>query len=225
MGTGAFSNLRLTTDYDRISAVVISHMHADHFIDLIPLRYALKYGRKRRDDRVTLLLPPGGEAMLRAMTEPFAGEPGAFLDDVFALAEYDPSGTVRLGTGTLSFAETVHYIPTYALRYDCPAGSVTYSADTARDSSVGALGRETDILICEATLLPGESEGEYRGHSSTLDAAEMADEAGAKMLLLTHYVSEADVPEMIAIARAAFAGRIAVADDGDVYAVGEAASA
>ena len=52
LGTGAFSNLRRYVDYDRLGAVVISHMHADHFIDLIPLRYALRYGPRRRSAKL-----------------------------------------------------------------------------------------------------------------------------------------------------------------------------
>ncbi len=219
MGTGSLASLRRVTEYDRIDAVVISHMHADHFIDVIPLRYALKYGRKQRASRVHLYLPPNGEAMLRAMIAPFSGEPGAFLDDVFTIVEYDPNGTIAFGDATISFAPTVHYIPTYALRFQTSAASVTYSADTARDAIIGDFARGTDILICEATLLPGESEGPYRGHVSVRDAAEMAQEAGAKRLVLTHYPSEAEHAEMLRIAGEAFTGTVAVADDGAVFEV------
>ncbi len=218
MGTGALANLRRTTDYDRIDAVVISHMHADHFIDVIPLRYALKYGRKQRGARVALYLPPGGEAMLRAMTAPFSGEPGHFLDDVFTIAEYDPQATMAIVGGVISFVETIHYIPTYAVRFDAAGGSITYSADTARDRSVGVLGRDTDLFLCEATLLPGEVE-EYPGHSSVRDAALMATAAAAKLLVLTHYPSDADPRDMARIAAASFVGTIAIADDGAVYEI------
>ena len=45
-GTGAFANLLLVLDPSRVDAIVVSHMHADHFFDLVPLRYALKYGSR-----------------------------------------------------------------------------------------------------------------------------------------------------------------------------------
>src|SRR5579875_3203130 len=58
LGTGAFANLRRYVDYDRLGAVVISHMHADHFLDLIPLRYALRYGSRRPHAKLKVYLPP-----------------------------------------------------------------------------------------------------------------------------------------------------------------------
>ncbi len=91
LGTGAFSRLRRHVDYDRLGAVVISHMHADHFIDLIPLRYALRYGGRPRATKLPVYLPPGGLAMLRALVSAFPQEGGDFLGDVFELAEYEPS--------------------------------------------------------------------------------------------------------------------------------------
>ena len=58
MGSGAFSNLREAIDYTALDAILISHMHADHFLDLIPLRYALKYGPLQREGRIALYMPP-----------------------------------------------------------------------------------------------------------------------------------------------------------------------
>ena len=143
LGTGAFANLRRHADYDRLGAVVISHMHADHFIDLIPLRYALKYGPRRRAAKLPVYLPPGGLAMLRAFVAAFPREPGAFLDDVFALHEYDPSQPLAIEGATLRFAHTAHYIPAFAMRWERDGASVTYSADTAPDERVVALARES----------------------------------------------------------------------------------
>ncbi len=154
LGTGAFANLRRYVDYDRLGAVVISHMHADHFIDLIPLRYALRYGAHRR----------GGEAAAL----PAAGRPGDAARLVSAFAARGrrvPQRRVRrcasttrraplaIDGATLRFAHTAHYIPAFAIRWERDGASVTYSADTAPDERVVALARETDVFLCEATLL------------------------------------------------------------------------
>ena len=63
-------------DYTQLDAIVVSHMHADHFFDLVPFRYALKYGPKRRAQRMPLRLPPGGSASLDALARRIARRAG-----------------------------------------------------------------------------------------------------------------------------------------------------
>jgi ribonuclease BN (tRNA processing enzyme) len=213
LGTGALANLRRYADYDRLRAVVISHMHADHFIDLIPLRYALRYGSRRRADKLAVHLPPGGLAMLRTLVSAFANEGGEFLSDVFDLHEYDPSVPLRVDGATLRFAHTAHYIPAFAVRWERDGVSVTYSADTAPDANVVALARDSDVFLCEATLRHGECEPGVRGHSTAADAAAMARDAGVRRLVLTHYGEESTAVDLDESARPIFDGEIVVADD------------
>ncbi len=213
LGTGAFANLRRHADYDRIAAVVISHMHADHFIDLIPLRYALRYGTVRRAAKLPVYLPPGGRRMLDALCSVFANEGGNFLNDVFALHEYDPGAALRIGAATVRFAPTTHYIDAFAMRWERDGASVTYSADTAPDRRVSALARDCDLFVCEATLRHGETEPGIRGHSSAADAAAMARDAGARRLLLTHYGDASTARDLHEAACAVYTGEITVADD------------
>lgn len=220
-GTGAFANMRKYADYDRLDAVVISHMHADHFLDLIPLRYAVRYGSKRRRAKLPIWMPPGGIAMLRSITNAFASEgSGDFLDDAFDVREYDPSKALPLGRGRLRFAQTTHYIAAFAMRYERDGKSITYSADTAPDERVVDLARGTDLFLCEATLLAGEGEeGGVRGHSSGAEAARMAADAGARRLVLTHYSQDATHADLDGSASAIYKGEILVADDHRVIRV------
>jgi ribonuclease BN (tRNA processing enzyme) len=220
-GTGAFANMRKYADYDELDAVVISHMHADHFLDLIPLRYAVRYGSKQRKSKLPVWMPPGGIAMLRSMTNAFASEGnGDFLDEAFDIREFDPSKPLALGRGQLRFAQTTHYIVSFAIRYDCNGKSITYSADTAPDKRVVELARDTDLFLCEATLLSGEFEhGGIRGHSSSAEAAQMAADAGVRRLVLTHYSQDATAKDLDGSARAIYKGEIVVADDHSVIAV------
>ena len=217
LGTGALANLRRYADYDRLSAVVISHMHADHFIDLIPLRYALRYGSRRRANKLPVHLPPGGLAMLRTLVSAFANEGGEFLSDVFEIGEYDPSAPLHVEGATLRFAPTSHYIPAFAVRWDRHGASVTYSADTAPDQRVVELARESDVFLCEATLRVGEDEPGVRGHSTAADAAAMARDANVRRLVLTHYGEESTALDLDESARPIFGGEIVVADDHRVF--------
>src|SRR3990167_3452984 len=69
-GTGILANLQQVLPLTQITAIVISHMHADHFIDLIPLRYAFNYGLAPGSPRPLIFLPPEGIAVLEHMAEP-----------------------------------------------------------------------------------------------------------------------------------------------------------
>jgi ribonuclease BN (tRNA processing enzyme) len=219
-GTGAFANMRRYADYDRLDAIVISHMHADHFLDLIPLRYALRYGSKRRAGRFPLWLPPDGISMFREMTNAFAHEGGGdFLDEVFDVREYDPDAGLVLGAGRVRFASTTHFIPAFAIRYERNGSSVTYSADTAPDPRVIELARGTDLFLCEATLFADDVELGVRGHSSALEAAQMAAAANVRRLALTHYAEGATERDLQGSAKSVYRGDVVVADDHTIFTV------
>ncbi len=214
LGSGAFANLRRHVDYDRIGAIVITHMHADHFIDLIPLRYALCYGTRRPKRKVPLYMPPDGERMLRTLVGAFADEGGGnFLSEVFDIQTYEPDRKLVIGGGELTFALTSHYIPAFAIRYERNGCSLTYSADTAPEPRVVELARESDLFVCESTLLADEVERGMRGHSSAFEAGQMAQAAGVRRLILTHYAENATARDLDESARRSFDGDIVVADD------------
>jgi ribonuclease BN (tRNA processing enzyme) len=215
LGTGGFANLVRFRTPESIDAVVVSHMHADHFIDVIPLRYALRYGARTHDRRVRLLLPPGGTEILHAMVTPFAGEADAFLDDVFAIETYDVATPVTIGDVTVTFAPTKHYIDCYAMRFAMHDLTFVYSADTGPDDAVVAFARDATFLLCEATLEEAEEALEPRGHLSSREAGLLATHAGAKALLLSHYPASANPPEMVRAAAATYDGPIRVVDDAD----------
>jgi len=218
LGSGALGNLQVAIDYSQLDAAIVSHMHADHFLDVIPLRYGLTYGARRRADRLPLWLPPGGERILRTLCAAFPREGGDFLDDVFAVADYDPSSVLEIGDLRLTFRKTTHYIDAYAIRADCVTSSVTYSGDTAPCDAVVEHARGASLFLCEATLGLGTEEG-ARGHSSAVEAAEMARRADVRRLALTHY-GPAEAPSaLLAAARTVFAGPVSVVDDGTEFSL------
>ncbi len=214
VGTGAFANVQESVEYTDVDAIVISHMHADHFLDIIPFRYGLKYGPLVREGRLPLWLPPGGEAMLRTICSAFSREGKEdFLDEVFVVREYDPERPIEIGDLRLTFQPTVHYIDAYAIRTERGGSSIVYSADTAPSEEVARFASGCSLFLCEATLGLGSEIGE-RGHLSAQEAGEMAQLAGTHRLLLTHYGSEYAPGELVDMADDAFHGTVAIADDG-----------
>jgi ribonuclease BN (tRNA processing enzyme) len=214
LGNGALGKLQLAIDYRQLDALVVSHLHGDHFLDVIPLRFALKRRPSLRDDRMALWLPPGGAQMLHQLCGILTHSDGAaFLDEVFLVREYDPASQLQIGDARLTFAPARHYIPTFAIRAECNGASIVYSADTAPCESVVELARDASLFLCEATLGLG-SEDEPRGHSSAHEAAEMAQGAGTERLVLTHYSAADSADAIVAAARERFEGPVLAADDG-----------
>ncbi len=220
-GTGALANAQTYVRPEEIDAIVISHMHADHFLDLIPLRYALKYGPRTNARRIPLYLPPGGETVLRAISAALSREPGGdFFDETFVIGAYDPASVLALGPALLRFAPTRHYVPTFACRYEVGGASVVYSADTAPTPSLVALARDAGLFLCEATLFSESSEqtGE-RGHLTAREGALMAREAGIRRLVLTHYPHESTPGALAAAVREVYEGELEIADDHQAYRI------
>src|SRR5437868_7643703 len=80
LGPGTLAELRRHVDFRTLDAVIISHLHVDHVLDLLALRHALAYNPVPAPARTPVWLPPGGERFLAATAEPFdaCDEPGRF---------------------------------------------------------------------------------------------------------------------------------------------------
>ncbi len=214
VGHGAAGKLQTAIDPARLSAIVVSHMHADHFFDLVPLRYGLKYAGGS-PQRISLWLPPGGRDTLGALAAVVRhGAHGSdFFGDAFTIREFDPERLLNVGDLRLTFRRTQHYIEAFAIRAERDGDAITYSADTAPCGAVVDHARDSTLFLCEAALGLGSESGE-RGHSSAREAGEMAAGAAVGRLVLTHYPGGDAVRDLVAAARQSYAGPIDTATDG-----------
>ena len=230
-GNGVFGKLREHCDYLDVDAVVISHMHADHTLDLVPYAYALTYsprqqplpvgphvGREVRA-RPALHLPPGAGGTLRQICSTWNCP--ELIADAFALHEYAPEGAVAVGDLVFTFGLVPHYIPTYAIRITAAGGtgaSVTYGADCSPNDEIVTFAQGSDLLILEATLARPERNG-VRGHLTGLEAGDHARRAGAGRLVVTHIPDEIDQQLAREDAARAFGGPTELAVAGAVFEV------
>jgi ribonuclease BN (tRNA processing enzyme) len=212
LGSGALAKLMTVQNPATLDAILISHMHADHFFDLVPLRYALKY-EVQRPSPLPVYLPPGGMKKVNAVVSPFT-HGGSFFDGILTMAEYAPNRELRIGDARITFARSRHYIEAYAMRVRSRAGTIVFSSDTAPEKRVVDLAQNADVFLCEAGLGPAAQEHGRRGHCNAKEAGAMAAHAAAKHLLLTHYPSSARASELKHAAQSEFSGKITVADDG-----------
>jgi len=220
LGTGALANLLSLRAADSLDAIVVSHMHADHFLDLVPLRYALAYGTRANERRLPVYLPGDGRDLFRRLVAAFEHEEGRDFLAEFDVRGYGPGDVLRIGAMTVRFAPVRHFIPGCAMRFETGGASLVFSGDTAPCEPVAALAANASVLLCEASLATGTEE-EPRGHLTAREAGELAHGASAGRLVITHYGTEADPVVLAGDARAAgYAGPIDVADDLDRFVVG-----
>jgi ribonuclease BN (tRNA processing enzyme) len=218
-GTGVVSRLQEHADYHQMTAVVISHMHADHFLDLIPYRYGLKYASYDQSWQPPLLyLPPGGEAVLRQVVAPFSENPD-FLADCFRVAEYDPYRLLSIGEFELRFVRTMHPKPAYAISLAAAEKRMVFSADSGPSEALAELARGADLLLAESAIMSRADDPNGTTHLTPVDAGTLAKQAGVKRLLLTHFWQEFDRSQLINAASDAYGAPVELAEEHHTYTI------
>ena len=217
-GNGVFGKLRAARPFTDVCAVVISHLHADHFFDLVPYAYALAYSRQAQamGTRPALYAPPGAREAFRRITGAWDAE--ELIEQSFELHEYDPTDELVLGPLRVRFHEVPHFIRTHAVQVLDGDGSFTYGADCRPNDEIVAFARDTDLLMLEATLEQPD-EGSARGHLTPTEAGEHARRAGARRLVLTHMSADHDASEARAEAERAFGAPVELASEGTTYEI------
>ena len=163
LGPGTLAELLKHAAPREIDGIVLSHMHQDHWLDLIPLRYRLKYGPNNDGARIPLHLPPGGDAVLNAVASVFDedGAPERFFADVFDLQTYDPDAGLMIGDLPISFAPSVHPVPCWMIRIEHRGGDLGYTADTGVNPAAASFLKGVRCLLVEATFLKPGSPGSH----------------------------------------------------------------
>lgn len=197
---------------DGIDAVVISHAHPDHMVDLHALLRVRWFGR-RGATPVPLYAPHGVLEMLIALE---GGDTSA-VRAVFDVVDL-PSAPQSVGAFTLESRLLPHYVPTAGVRLSAPGLTVAYSGDTGPDPALAELGRGADLFIVEGTdrqQQPGVAAAPP-GAALNLTAGEAgaaAAAAGARRLLLTHFWPGNDREVSRAAAEQHYGGQVLLAEE------------
>jgi ribonuclease BN (tRNA processing enzyme) len=200
-GPGSFAELQRHTDPARLSAVWISHLHADHSADLLSAVYALAYGGLTSPAALPVHAPAGCAERLAGF---FGRTDTAFLNGVFDFRPLYDGHTARYGDLTLTSRAVTHDVEAYGLRVEAGGRVLAYSGDTGPCVSLTELAVGTDLFLCEADV-DAHREGE-RVHLTPEDAGEAARAAGVRQLLVTHVGPTLTPEAATARAAAAFGG-------------------
>jgi ribonuclease BN (tRNA processing enzyme) len=215
LGHGAYAGVAETVEPADLDGVVISHLHPDHFVDLVALRHYLRY-EFEPPRRVRVLAPAGLDRRLDDLN----AEPG-FTRATLDLDTLSP-GRWRVGPFDIEAQRVTHTDDSYGFRVT-PAGAVdgtalVYSGDCGRGEDLLPLVRPGDALLIEASFGTGPVPVDDM-HLDGPTVARIAAASGAGRVLLTHVLAAYDRAAVVASVRAGFAGPIAIVEPGDRFTV------
>jgi ribonuclease BN (tRNA processing enzyme) len=171
-----------------LSGLVIGHFHADHWIDVAPLRYRFPWGEPA-NPRLPVYMPPGGLEKLEHLAAAMAERPG-FFTPAFDVTEYATGDVIRIGDLTIEPHAVGHYVPAWSMNIIGPDARIVYAGDMGPSEMVVDLATGADLLILEATLESSLTDDARRGHLSAEEAIDHVARSGVPRGLLVHYHSE-----------------------------------
>ena len=196
-------------------AVVVSHLHGDHYLDLITYTYARRY---HPDGQAPLLPVYGPSAIHDAMIRAYGKGIDSLLDEVYTFHPVDSDRTIEVGPFEVELRRVIHPVETYGMRITAGGRTIAYSADSGACEALTALARDVDLFLCEASYLDGD-DNPPNIHLTGREAAEHALKAQSHRLLLTHLVPWGDATRTIAAAKDTYDGDVHVAKPLDSYEI------
>ena len=212
-GNGSTGALQRTVGLLDLDAISISHMHGDHFLDLVTYTYARRY----HPDGKPKCLPVHGPSDVADHVAAAFGRPvKELLDEVYDFHPAAGPDTIDVGPFTIERDRVNHPVETYAMRITAGGRTLAYSADSGICDELVKIARDADLFLCEASYLEGD-DNPPDIHLTGKEAGEHASRAGARKLVLTHLVPWGDEDRTLEEATAAYDGEIAVACSDRVF--------
>ena len=179
---------RYGVDPYTVDAVILSHLHGDHFGGIpFLIRETQVLGRR---ERPLIIAGPKGtrDRIERVMENFFPGSTGTASTFAIEYAEFLSAQPLQIGSASVLAYRTAHREGTHphTLRVACDQRIIGYSGDSAWTDAVTDASRDADLFICEAftyqTLKEGHlSYGVLRDHRAQL---------ACQRLIITHMSDE-----------------------------------
>jgi ribonuclease BN (tRNA processing enzyme) len=214
-GSGTMANLQKYIGIGDVDAMIITHEHADHCVDVYPLFYA-RYYAGQGANHMPLYIPKGFGTRLNGL---LSEESIQAFREGFDVREVQPGDVFEIGPFKVEARAMSHLgLPALGFRLQNDGSSLAYSGDTGPTPELVDLARGANVLLAEATYQDGDELSSF--HMSSRQAAEHARDAGVARLVLTHILPTHDKAESIRQAAAAFDGPIDAAVEGFTLEVG-----
>lgn len=214
LGNGALGQLARYVDIYDIDAVLISHLHPDHYMDLCGYYVARKYRPGGPAPRIPVY---GPEGIAERMSIAYDLPPNPGMAEEFGFRHF-PETSWDLGPLRVTAELVNHPIPAYGLRLEHEGRVLTYSGDTAACDTLDKLAQGADLFLCEAS---------FHVHRDTIpdihlngrEAGETAARAGVHRLVLTHLPPWNDNEQTLAEAAPVYDGPTELAYAGATYEI------
>jgi ribonuclease BN (tRNA processing enzyme) len=212
LGSGALGALQRFAGLDDIDAICLSHVHADHCLDMCGYRVARVYHPDGPLRRIPVYGPAGAAERLDRAAGP---DVTATMADSFDFVALTP-GRIGIGPFDVTVDHMNHPVETFGFRLEHAGRAIAYSADTGVSERLVDLASGADTLLCEATFTDGPGLPPDL-HLTAGQAAEHAARAAVARLVLTHLPPWNNPQRSLAEASAQFRGPITLASPGQRY--------
>lgn len=210
LGNGALGTLQRFSDLDDIDAICLSHLHADHCLDLCAFAVAKMHHPLGQRRRIPVYAPSGAEQHLGRALSPDPESTG--VKDAFAFIDLH-QGVIEIGPLRVTTTHMNHPVETFGFRVEHDRRVLAYSADTGPAAELIRLAAGADVLLCEASFVDGPGLPPDL-HLTAREAGAHAARADVGELVLTHLVGWNDPAATLEQAGASFGGRLSLASSG-----------
>ena len=217
MGSGALGTLQRHVDVLTVDAVFLSHLHADHCLDLCGYYVLRKYHPGGAAPRIPVW-GPAGTALRMAKAYDLDEDPG--MNEEFDFREYadGADGPFTIGPFTVVVRQVEHPVTAYALRIEADGRVLAYSGDTGACSALEEAAGDADLFLCEASFVEGDDNPPDL-HLTGAEAGRAATAARARRLLLTHVPPWHDRKVVLSEATGTYVGPLDLALPGQVHEI------
>ena len=220
-GGGVLGALQRYADPNEVH-VLLSHLHADHCLDLPGLFVWRRYHPTPAAERGMMFGPSDTWTRLASASSPLGGGDLDDFTDIFEVKEWVDGEEVTIGGLSVLPRLVTHPTESFGMRFTDPDGvTLVYSGDTGLCESLVELAAGADVFLCEASWTDSPERPKHL-HLSGAEAGQAARRAGVGRLLLTHIPPWSCREDIISEAKAEFDGPVHAVVPGEVIEISRA---